>query len=352
MLREDCVKVTRTENGERKHYLLTPDGLEKPLDFCIKLDRFNNDRCAFNAEEWKGECPNKEFYWEADGVNPGKWGFINSNGEIVIEPKYVYAVGFWEGGGEHSVVARYVDEKLRWGVIDLNGVEVIPCIYPALYCGLDNAVAFQLKEYGPLGLMDFSGNVLVPPQFEHIEAYNPQHRLITTGKDGDNLGVYSIDLGRMIIPTEFDYVKYCEDMICCEIQYTCNDKCFDYNGVELDLNHYDSSDKAKGQGIDCHKKEYMITEKQHMYGLSKASGEVILPEIFNRIIFRGNFAIAHCNSSSNDQFYDTLYTLNGDAVLSGLYRSMDINSNVKPMPVETPTGLEFLAIDESNKTIK
>ncbi len=119
-----------------------------------------NDRRPVNAEKWGGEYPYAGYYTDCVyDLEPGKWGFEDATGRIVIEPKYVYAVGFWNGGGEHSVVARFVDDKLCWGVINLYGKEIIPCIYPGLYCHWGDAVAFKTEEDGLYGLMDFERTV-------------------------------------------------------------------------------------------------------------------------------------------------------------------------------------------------
>ena len=131
---DGCAKVTRTIDGNEKTFLLTRNGIEKPFEFPVDVENFTNDRCAFNAEKWVGDWPNLGYYYDCNWVKPGKWGFINSEGKIVIEPKYVFAVGFYDGDGKYSVVARYVDGKLCWGVIDLDGNESISCKYPSLYC--------------------------------------------------------------------------------------------------------------------------------------------------------------------------------------------------------------------------
>ncbi len=228
-----CAKATRNIAGVETTVLITKDGTEKQFPFGADVDLSASDLCPFNAEPWNGPWPDPGYYYDYDDIRPGKWGFVNIDGKVVVEPKYVYAIGFWNGGDEHCVVARFVDGKLRWGVIDKTGTEVIPCIYPEAYCRWGKAVAFMAEENGLYGLMDFEGNVIVEPKFDYIEAYDPKHRLITAGESRDDLGVYSVNLGRMIIPEEFDCIDYGDKMISCEIRYTGKEKYYDYDGNEL-----------------------------------------------------------------------------------------------------------------------
>jgi hypothetical protein len=53
-------------------------------------------------------------------------GYINLNGDFVIEPKYKYAIGFSEG---RAVVGQMIDGKEVYGYIDRSGKEVIPLQY-------------------------------------------------------------------------------------------------------------------------------------------------------------------------------------------------------------------------------
>ncbi len=130
--------VTRPINGVDAHFILDQYGNEHPFNYFINPDNFCNDRCPFNVEEWKGpEVYIGEYYGEYSDIAPGKWGFIDSQGNVVVEPQYVYVIGFCSGDRNHSAVARFAEGKLQWGVIDLSGKETIPCQYPELYIPTD-----------------------------------------------------------------------------------------------------------------------------------------------------------------------------------------------------------------------
>ena len=365
---ESCAYGTRKVNGEAKSFLITENGTEIPFDYSIDIECFNHDRCPFTAEEWNGDRPDAGYYYDFDDVRPGKWGFVDSKGSIIVEPKYVYAIGFYNGGGEHSVVARFVDGKLRWGVIDLDGNEVIPCAYPELYCGYDSeSVVFQAEEDGLYGLMDFDGRIIAEPQFGYIKEYDKEHRLITAGNYRDEVGVYSVDQRKMIIPVEFDCVDYDDHMISCE-SISGKERYFNYDGKEMFFDEYDYVYEIDGllhvrkdgkvgmidwdkkvlippvleNGLDFHldyyKKGYLITGLTKLKGLKKTSGETILPEVYSDLSLHENYVVASMRTETNWCVKDTLFLLDGTPLMEGPYRHIYLGENGS-LTAETPQGL-------------
>ena len=355
-------------NGEDRSFLITETGTEIPFDYSIDIDCFNHDRCPFIAEEWSGDRPDAGYYYDFDEVRPGKWGFVDSKGSVIVEPKYVYAIGFYNGGGEHSVVVRFVDGKLRWGVIDLDGNEVIPCAYSELYCGYDSeSVVFQVEEDGLYGLMDFDGRIIAEPQFGYIKEYDKEHRLITAGNYRDEVGVYSVDQRKMIIPVEFDCVDYDDHMISCE-SISGKERYFDYDGKEMFFDEYDYVYEVDGllhvrkdgkvgvidwnknvlippvleNGLDFHldyyKKGYLISGSTKLKGLKKTSGETILPEVYSELSLHENYVVASMRTETNWCVKDTLFLLDGTPLMEGPYRHIYIGEG-ESLTAETPQGL-------------
>lgn len=372
-----CTEVSRIVSGIEKDFLLTKAGEEKSFDFSIDTERFGNDRCAFNAEKWEGDLPDAGYYWDCEWVTPGKWGFMNAEGTVVIEPQYVFAAGFYNGGDEHSVVAKFVDGSLRWGVIDLHGNETVPCRYSELFCCWGEAVAFKREGGEQYGLMDFDGNIIVEPTFDCIEEYDEKHGLITAGENEDALGVYSIEEKRMLIPEEFDCVDYGDRMIRCEVAWTCKMRYFDYEGNELDFSEYDSVYEHKGNLrvrkddtswlIDWNRnvlvpqimenefvlysdhcdKGLMLVGSKKLKGLSSVDGRVILPQVFSDITIKGDFVIGSQQTDGNWRVCDTLFFIDGTPVLSGPYRNIHLDHNT--ITAETPLGKEHYEIIRKHK---
>ena len=73
----------------------------------------------------------------------GMWGWLDTDLQTVIEPKYVYAMNFWNGRaivckGEWTTVEKdgklqYWCENEGWGVIDQQDREIVPCQFEELY---------------------------------------------------------------------------------------------------------------------------------------------------------------------------------------------------------------------------
>lgn len=372
-----CAKATRQINGELKQFIITSEGQELRFDHNIDTNLFCGGLCPFNAAAEPVSAPKPGYYWDEDydEVTPGKWGYINIKGEIIVEPQYVYAVGFYNGGGTRAVVAKLVDGKLRWGAIDTTGKEVIPCIYASLYTRWGDAFAFRRDGDAWYGVMDPDGKVIAQPRFAYFDAYDAEHRMLTVREHGKALGVYSLDRQKMIIPEEYDCVDYGKKIINCEVQNSIEERYFDYSGKELDFSEYDSVSEFNGllltrknqkSGLmeldgtvvipnimgtsirnDClalYRKGYVITGDYKRQGLAAADGREILPPEYTDITAYENFVIASKSTDANWCICDTLYTYDGKPVLKGTYRRMRFHRDAKELTVETPYGTEHFQL--------
>ncbi len=222
--------------------------------------------------------------------------------------------------------------------------------------------------------MDYEGNVLAEPQFDYIDGYDPEHHLITVGEDDATLGVYSLEQERMIIPAEYDYIDYSESFIDCETKYKSKSRLFDYLGNEIFFQDYDSvfelkdylnvwkDGKAgiidkKGQviippvlrsglsiDVEYYMKGYLITGTQRTYGLSSTDGRTIIPHIYSDIYFKENFIIASEQNDRNWHLRDSLYTIDGKLLLSGVQRNIAFNEKDHTLTMETPLGILYCRI--------
>jgi len=348
-----CINATRIVDGAEKSFLLTGDGSENPLDGCIDMQTFANGRCAFNIEKWNGSKPSLGYY-NYDDIYPGKWGFVDSDGNIVIKPEYAVVTGFYEGSGEHSVVARYVDGKLLWGAVDTAGNEIIPCRYPDLYCpyGQDDVVVFREDEDGPCGLMDFNGRVLSEPKYKYIDSYDRKHGLITARKDGWYMGVYYADSGEMLLPQEYSNVEYCELMMICEFPINeaegdYDEHYYDYSGNRLEYPEYEtaSENEAPPDKPIVERKTLVSIGADGRCGLKTPDGRTVIPNVYRNIDIHGKLAVASNKARGGFSINDTLFTLDGEVIISGAIRNLRIFPEKMQMSVETPRGEEFFKIE-------
>lgn len=377
-----CTSVTRNVDGKATTFLLTADGKEVPFPHIIDVNDFcfGIELAPFNAVTEQVFAPPPGYYMDYDGVRAGKWGFVNRDGDIVVQPQYVYAIGFYNGE-TRSVVAKFVDSKLCWGAIDKNGKEVIPCIYESLYTRWGDAFAFRRFGEEYYGVMDADGNVLSEPQFDYFESYDKEHRLLAVGDHEDTLGVYSLDHRKMILPIEFDCISFDTYFISCEISYTGKERYFDYSGKEIEYSEYESVSEINGllrtrkngkfgymkpdgavvipnilvggrvwdNDLELYQKGYFVTGKRNQYGFSSIGGREILPPRYSELSIYDDFLIASERTDANWTIRDTLFDYNGTPLLPGCYRNMSFDKKRNVLHAGTPFGTEHFLLVSSDK---
>lgn len=124
-----------------------------------------------------------------------KWGFINKNGFLTINPQFVYASNFYN---ERCAVHNH---KNQWGFIDKGGNIVVDYQYDTVHSFVNDR-AIVVKD-GKYGVIDKSGNTLIEPQFRDMIA------------DGDNYAVQQSDRkwgwsnvqGQLIINPQFEKIQ-------------------------------------------------------------------------------------------------------------------------------------------------
>ena len=95
-------------------------------------------------------------------IENGKIGFANMNGEIVIKPRFQFVYTFQENGfaifcenGTWSMLDKYIPViKGKWGVINRQGVVVIPATYDsgAEDYLIKDGKSYKLNKQGKLEL--------------------------------------------------------------------------------------------------------------------------------------------------------------------------------------------------------
>ena len=368
--------ATRTVNGKQVQFSLDQHGTETPLPYPVDPREFFNGLCPFNAEEWKGHKPYMGYYYYEyhDYAVPGKWGFIDAHGNVIVKPQYVYALGFLYSDGKHSAVARYVNGHVLWGVIDSSGKETIPCQYQDFYIPDDDYAIYSVEGIELWGLLGLDGQIITEPLFPCIKEYNRDHHLVTAGEDDEHLGVYSLDQNRMIIPAEYDDIMYMDTCIACEISYTASFRVYDYTGRELDFGDYAFVVETNGcfyvakngkrgildrqmqvvippvlnsgsdMDIECYLKGYLITGNNKRYGISDLNGNVLIPEIYSEIQVADDLVIAKTKTDTGWDIIEKLYSLDGKQILPGLQRNIAISDDNHVLTMETPCGIVYCTI--------
>jgi hypothetical protein len=125
-----------------------------------------------------------------------KWGYKDSRGRVVIEPRYVVAQEFLPGG-----IAAVADEK-EWSYIDTKGNVVIK---PFLF---DNGPDYfreglaRFKSADQFGFFDQTGRKVIAAQFDFAAPFSEGLAAVCkAGKWG-----FIDKKGRIVIPLRFEQV--------------------------------------------------------------------------------------------------------------------------------------------------
>lgn len=95
-------------------------------------------------------------YYHTFGDTAGMWGWIDTKGNVVIEPQYIFAMSFYRGRaivckGEWEVEnEKYRSRNEQWGMINKKGEEIIPCKYDEIY-EIENTERYVLCHKGGWG---------------------------------------------------------------------------------------------------------------------------------------------------------------------------------------------------------
>jgi hypothetical protein len=143
-----------------------------------------------------------------EGGKEGRWGFIDANGKVVIEPRFRRAYDFEDG--------------LAWVQTD-KGVVYINAEGKAVFAPPDHArmrqfseglAAFELKD--KWGFLNRQGKVIVQPKYDDVSRFSEGLAAVNVGaisigfprpdtRRGGRWGFID-KMGRLVVPIRFDWV--------------------------------------------------------------------------------------------------------------------------------------------------
>lgn len=357
-----CVKVEK----DNHKYLVNEKGEIIPFEYEIDTGKFCSGLCEFSI----GKCeqpvsyPFEEYF---EDLSPGTWGYVDKYGKIVIEPQYVFTTGFCYDENR-AFVAKIVDGKTLWGLIDREGNEIVECKYYELSTHFGKAVSFQREEYGSYGIMDFDGNIIMEPKYSYIYDYFKERGLAAVGNEYDRYGVVRISDGKIIVPFKYDYIDFYDSYIECEEPYG-GTTGYDYEGNQLPDNfNFHRWEKGDGYGMwekdkcgmvdkkgnvivpfmfyesshmDYYRNGFVVTGPKKMYGLSTVDGKQILDNKYEGIEMCGDFVKA-TRKMVGYHWNDDLFLKDGTKIFDEPSRSISVYTNV--ITRESAYGKEYYRI--------
>lgn len=293
----------------------------------------------------------------------GKYGLINKEGEIVVDPKYDYiectdnpelfktTLSKWKGvvnsKGEIVLRNEYLDIQSicediivarrkdgMYGCFNIRGEQIIPFEYDEIRSFVEGRARIRYK--GRFGFIDKSGEIIVPPFYDEVENFVDNCSLVTVkGKkafvslngdwiaspiydDGDSFSYglaalsqngkygYIDKTGNFVIPVQYSAAKSFNGKS--GIAAVALDGAWgaiDNKGNTVVPNQYD--------GIKVCDDGYVVVEKDGKTGIYAKSGAILFPAVCDRLTY-----------SSGDLFRNGVVSarVNGERV------SIDQNGNV------------------------
>lgn len=299
-----------------------------------------------------------------------RWGLINAEGQIVLQPNYEaigefkrfgYAVMQRNGGvglldrqGKEIVAPRYDDLKVldstlisvmrdgKWSVVNLHGDIVLPAGYERVNVLSKEYVAYRRDD--KWGIVDQRGNLISEPRFDEVTLAENNLFLVRRGgklglvsasgketlpgiadeisffndslifyKTGVNWGAVADD-GSAVVPAKYEGYSKISDTF---IKLIANNQVYVYSLVCKNV-------ITQGDYDDYYafSRKYLIIKKNRLLGLIDWCGDVILkPQYFEiqsyahdafRVNYRGKWGVVEVNDQSVTPFeYDYMAPLRG-----------------------------------------
>lgn len=144
----------------------------------------------------------------SDGLIPvfvkGKWGYIDTNGKMIISPQFSWAGPFMHGlalvqkDGKNSVINKKGQQPFA-----INGFE----IKGHFYYGAALAQDTKTKKFG---YINTQGKWIIPAQYDETQYYYQDNSVFLKKKDG-KWGLADLSTGQMLTSFVYDEIPYFTD---------------------------------------------------------------------------------------------------------------------------------------------
>lgn len=176
--------------------------LVKKADKWMLINTANHKIAEFNFQEAQNFTPVGLAQFQQDD----KWGYINTKGDVVIQPQFdsiVYGFGYPRLNENVSAIFE-LDGKQ--GAVNQAGKIIVPAQFDEIH--QENDILFVFND-DKMGIYDYQGNMIQPVEFEPDSGFYSDERWTDENwlalYKGDKVG--AIDKrGNLVVPTQFDSV--------------------------------------------------------------------------------------------------------------------------------------------------
>lgn len=135
----------------------------------------------------------------------GKFGFVNTKGEVVIKPKYVSS-DIFDVDGYCSVAIEKDPNTWLYGFIDTLGNEVVPCIYKQEgSSGFSDGLARMKFPNGKVGYVNAKNEVVIQPKYSTTGSYGEGFYPVSFGPNRTNWGLVNVKNETVIVGKYDDF---------------------------------------------------------------------------------------------------------------------------------------------------
>ena len=139
-----------------------------------------------------------------------KYGYINTNGEVIVPCKYSDANNFSEGLAVAFERESYEDEDGKWSVLDTEGnvlfTKKIKDMEPTSYNYSEGLLPVQLPN-GRLALIDRDGNTVKKLKANAVSSIIADGKFVFYDEDEEKYGLMNTD-GEVLLRAKYETLNY------------------------------------------------------------------------------------------------------------------------------------------------
>lgn len=134
-------------------------------------------------------------------VKDNLYGYVNTNGEMIIEPTIPYQEGVlnWALFSDRGYARQMTEGKM--GLIDTTGKKVVPALFEDI--GVISKELIAIKRHGKWGYCDFNSKLKIPYNFTIAGEFIDDVAIV---KFEDKYGIINTK-GTYIIPAEYNLIE-------------------------------------------------------------------------------------------------------------------------------------------------
>lgn len=157
----------------------------------VQFEKYN-----YNCYRLWGAEDSEYLVTSSSEVNAWLEGLANTAGDEILPQEYDY---FVKMNPEKNRICASKNGKC--GIMDISGNEIVPFLYSYIEMCDD---VFILNDNGTYGMTDYNNNQIVPFEYDPLFVLDEDKKLVLAKKDGKS-GVIDYE-NNVIIPFEYDYL--------------------------------------------------------------------------------------------------------------------------------------------------